>query len=1172
MFFLFFSIFCLTRISAQELPYEYAWSKTIGDVNEQYIYSIDTDSSGNVYYTGSFTGSVDFNPGVGTDIRVAPETEGRFFISKLTANGLYEWTYTLGSEDSWQISKGTSISISSENNIYVGGGCNGVYEETLFLNCNNSSFILNFDESGNIIWYDEFYPGEGDTYGLIFDTYVDSLTVDINNNLLVIGHTSYYDDWEHFTYLAPYRRIYDSSNTLIENYHNAGESYHYSYIDLVTNDSQKLFYIERSYTGFSYKSDNYSELTTYWSTGLLDSNIFPSSIDWHNNRLAIAGSFEFSAEFYPEITHDAGSEMSNGFITFYNTTDSPPYIEYDYTFNYGGSLTNEQFLSIDFDNNGNYVVTGIQDGNTFIMKYDSSDSLIWTKYFTGTVYPYDIKIASNSDIYIGGIFYNTVDLNPEPEIDSFTSKGLNDAFITMLDFGGDLEPPYEPPHIDPDPTSTPVIKYPLINVTSATDYGIINNNEILIRGIAIPFYSDITNVEYSINSTSGPWYSCSFQTNSSSSTESVDTDFIYNQGIGVTDYVRALSIQANSKILVGGDFYNYNGDDIDHYIRLRDDGTLDPYFQSLPGASSNVWVIVKQPDGKTLIGGEFDYYNGVQSVNLARINVDGTYDETFQVGEGFENTVYAIAVQQDGKILVGGSFLSYQNDYYARYIVRLNQDGSRDTEFELAGTGLNGSVYSIIPLENGDIMVAGNFTRYDDEGLGYIARLNEDGFIDNGFLLSIGASGASNQVRKIVQLPNGQFLVAGDFASFNGITRRRIVRIKADGSLDNTFNYNGYGANGYIWDFDIQHDGKIIIGGNFTKFNNISKNRIARLNTDGSLDEYFNTGTGFDAYVRNIKIQDNGYILAGGQFTNYNGVLGEYLTRIIPSKPSQADFECDMNFSSLPDGNYILYVKATDSIDYETEVQDYGVIKLTLDRNAQEPVIEKIGQIYPIPNQTNLYYFFIGEVAGIYGVAEYNSTVTFIRSDGQTFSTVSDSNGKFYIGLEYLFSGVNSYTYYSTDTVGNKSFSKYLTLNVGITNLPEYLEEIIYQDTPSTTTPLIDKTIVIPKDETIPTKRISIYIKNEKGDPIEDAIFTIEEIEYKSDIEGKISLPGEVKGNFTIKFNNKLYTFEDFLLKDNSTITLSNSFNSNYFILCILLIIILVIVAYYYLNRKKNSK
>jgi uncharacterized delta-60 repeat protein len=114
------------------------------------------------------------------------------------------------------------------------------------------------------------------------------------------------------------------------------------------------------------------------------------------------------------------------------------------------------------------------------------------------------------------------------------------------------------------------------------------------------------------------------------------------------------------------------------------------------GASNFVWSVALQPDGKILIGGGFGNYNGAGPSRITRLNADGTRDTTFNVGgTGADNIVMAVVVQPDGKIIIGGQFTSYNDNVPGNYLMRLNANGTPDTTFSAGGTGASSFVRAV---------------------------------------------------------------------------------------------------------------------------------------------------------------------------------------------------------------------------------------------------------------------------------------------------------------------------------------------------------------------------------------------------------------------------------------------------------------------------------------------
>ncbi len=151
-------------------------------------------------------------------------------------------------------------------------------------------------------------------------------------------------------------------------------------------------------------------------------------------------------------------------------------------------------------------------------------------------------------------------------------------------------------------------------------------------------------------------------------------------------------------------------------------------------------------------------------------------------------------------------------------------------------------VYSISLQPNGKLILGGLFSTIGGTRRGNVARLNADGTLDNSFNPDYGL-GPNNRILTTSFQPNGKVIIAGNFTSYNNVSINRLARLNSNGSLDTSFNV-GTGANNAVINAVLQPDGKIIIVGNFTSYNNVSKNGLARLNSNGSLDTSFNIGIG----------------------------------------------------------------------------------------------------------------------------------------------------------------------------------------------------------------------------------------------------------------------------------------------------------------------------------------
>ncbi len=338
----------------------------------------------------------------------------------------------------------------------------------------------------------------------------------------------------------------------------------------------------------------------------------------------------------------------------------------------------------------------------------------------------------------------------------------------------------------------------------------------------------------------------------------------------IDDFVRCVAVQPDGKILIGGGFKNINSLDAKCVARLNGDGTLDKNF--VAAANNVIYSVALQEDGKIILGGDLSNISGVNCKSIARLTSDGTVDTSFHLWTDTDGTVRSVIVQPDGKIIVAGHFTKFHGAKKNR-IVRLSSDGDLDETFR---AGANNVIWTTVLQEDKKILIGGDFTVAGVLRRNHIARLNPDGALDKNFDPGAGANG---WVYAIAVQGDGRIVFGGDFTEFNGRPRNRIARLDPDGSLDATFN-PGAGPDSGIRTIAIQVDQKILLGGIFKYFNDTALNRIARLNVNGSLDQSFDPGTGFDNAIRELKLQQDGKILAVGTFTNYNGATVSRIARL----------------------------------------------------------------------------------------------------------------------------------------------------------------------------------------------------------------------------------------------------------------------------------------------------
>ncbi len=397
---------------------------------------------------------------------------------------------------------------------------------------------------------------------------------------------------------------------------------------------------------------------------------------------------------------------------------------------------------------------------------------------------------------------------------------------------------------------------------------------------------------------------------------SVDTT--YNALAGPDGFISALALQSDEKLIVGGDFTKFNGITRTRLARLDKQGQIDSTFLVGNGADDSVRSIVIQDDGRILIAGLFTNYDGTSRSHIARLNVNGSIDLTFDPGAGSDNPIQAVALHRDalyyGKIVVVGNF-STIGGFTRPYVARLDTNGVVDTSFT-TGTGPNGTVYAVAIQRDGKVIIGGDFTSVDDNtNYPYLARLNADGSLDTTFST---ANKLDAPVRTIVLQSDSKILIGGNFLNVGNTSRPYIARLLndslSDGVLDPSFD-PGLGGNLPVLALALQPDGKILVGGDFSQFSGVTRSRITRLNDDGTPDSMINFGSGANSFVGSIVVQpSDGRIILGGGFTEFGGLARNYLVRLyggVIAGPGRLEFNLAQFSVSETQTNAVVLVRRT---------------------------------------------------------------------------------------------------------------------------------------------------------------------------------------------------------------------------------------------------------------------
>ncbi len=269
-----------------------------------------------------------------------------------------------------------------------------------------------------------------------------------------------------------------------------------------------------------------------------------------------------------------------------------------------------------------------------------------------------------------------------------------------------------------------------------------------------------------------------------------------------------------------------------------------------PFPDSHVVSIAVQPDGKILIGGFFGMVGDLPRPHIARLNPDGSLDDVFAppiIGP----SVHAIALDGDGKIVVAGDL------YALDHIGRLHPDGTLDEAFTPES---NGWIYALAIQPDGRILVGGNFSTIAGGSRSYVARLHPDGTLDESFDVLLDAP----FVYALAVQPDGKILMGGTFQTVNDVEQPHLARLHPDGTLDETFAVT---VDDTVHAIALQAAGHILLGGAFANVNGQPRPRFARLMPEGTLDDLAPGLAPSSGPVYSIASDADGRIMLGGLFS-----------------------------------------------------------------------------------------------------------------------------------------------------------------------------------------------------------------------------------------------------------------------------------------------------------------
>lgn len=399
-------LFTITTPKAQT----FVWAKSFGDNLPDNGYHINLDALGNVYTSGLFYGSVDFNPETGVSYLTSNGSRD-IFIQKMDASGNFLWAKSFGGSDNEQ----ANVTVDNFGNVYTTASFNGTIDfdpgtgvTNLTAGVNGSIFIQKLDASGNFVWAKSFVLDAG---------WSDSICVDTSGNVYTTGTYSLTVDFD------PGSGVFNLSagnggDVFIQKLDAFGNFVWAKSFGGPGGDLGNLIYVDA--TGNIFTSGQFSQMADL-NPGVGTYNITSTgNIDVFVQKLDASGNFVWGKSF--------GSAGNDSIASIKQDASGNLYI----TGQFSGTIS--------FNNGtGTTNLTSNGDEDNYILKLDGSGNFIWAKSFGGDTPDYGISnIDTAGNVFTTGSFYGTVDFDPGTGTANLTSNGYTDIFIQKLNSSGDF--------------------------------------------------------------------------------------------------------------------------------------------------------------------------------------------------------------------------------------------------------------------------------------------------------------------------------------------------------------------------------------------------------------------------------------------------------------------------------------------------------------------------------------------------------------------------------------------------------------------------------------------------------------------------------------------------------------------------------------------------------------
>lgn len=340
-----------------------------------------------------------------------------------------------------------------------------------------------------------------------------------------------------------------------------------------------------------------------------------------------------------------------------------------------------------------------------------------------------------------------------------------------------------------------------------------------------------------------------------------DNSFNFQRGAeGVINTI----VRGGNNYFIGGTFSSFNNRDTDYITRLLANGQLDTMVVELlnptPDRPENALDTVPAFNGGTsggIGGGNFATGNIIKLFPVAQ-------DKLIAVGTFFyhKRIDYNYSTRESRRTIYTP----------VRHVMRMTTDGSLDSAYMMENTGANGTILAASMQEDEKLLLGGMFTSFNGKPARYLVRLNTDGSIDNTFNIGTGPNDNVSSVEYNSKV--GKMVVTGSFTSFNGVSAPGIVVLDKQGNIDPGFKVRPHGE-GYISYAYIMNNGKILVDNSLESYDGITRSGLLILNPDGAAEQKYNNiglflGT-INKVVETTSSLGNPALLLGGSIYSVEG-------------------------------------------------------------------------------------------------------------------------------------------------------------------------------------------------------------------------------------------------------------------------------------------------------------